>query len=134
MPAPLTLAPTKSSSVRGFEPAARTALPLRGAGFIDLASQRVLINSPTPQPDIAALQAAVISLRAGTPILLRDVAKVTEGATIGQYERYNMQRMLTLGANVSGEDLGRAADRARPRRPALAAVKRASRPSTSAAS
>ena len=56
--------------------AARTALPLRGAGFIDLPSQRVLINSPTPQPDIATLQAAVISVRAGTPILLRDVAEV----------------------------------------------------------
>src|SRR6266853_5497384 len=32
--------------------AARTALPLRGAGFIDLASQRVLIKSPTPAPDV----------------------------------------------------------------------------------
>ena len=28
--------------------AARAALPLRGAGFIDLAAQRVLIRSPTP--------------------------------------------------------------------------------------
>src|ERR1700756_4221368 len=28
--------------------AARAALPLRGAGFIDLASQRVLLRSPTP--------------------------------------------------------------------------------------
>src|SRR5256885_4359291 len=35
--------------------AARTSLPLRGAGFIDLASQRVLIKSPTPAPDVAAL-------------------------------------------------------------------------------
>ncbi|HVH84349.1 MAG TPA: efflux RND transporter permease subunit, partial [Steroidobacteraceae bacterium] len=30
--------------------AARTALPLRGAGFIDLPAQRVLIKSPTPAP------------------------------------------------------------------------------------
>src|ERR1700719_1583450 len=30
--------------------AARTALPLRGAGFIDLAAQRVLLKSPTPAP------------------------------------------------------------------------------------
>src|SRR5215475_6183232 len=35
--------------------AARTALPLRGAGFIDLPAQRVLLQSPTPEPDIAAL-------------------------------------------------------------------------------
>src|SRR5271156_5686071 len=33
--------------------AARAALALRGAGFIDIAAQRVLIQSPTPQPDIA---------------------------------------------------------------------------------
>ena len=56
--------------------AARTALPLRGAGFIDLASQRVLIKSPTPAPDIAALGAAVITVRGNTPILLRDLTEV----------------------------------------------------------
>jgi CzcA family heavy metal efflux pump len=56
--------------------AARTALPLRGAGFIDLAAQRVLLKSPTPEPDIAALGAAVVAVRGSTPILLRDVAEV----------------------------------------------------------
>ena len=56
--------------------AARTALSLRGAGFIDLAAQRVLIESPTPEPDTAALGAAVISVRNDTPVLLRDVATV----------------------------------------------------------
>src|ERR1700726_2966962 len=30
--------------------AAHAALPMRGAGFIDLAAQRVLLKSPTPQP------------------------------------------------------------------------------------
>src|SRR5207244_6967104 len=44
-------------------------------------------------------------------VSLRDVAVVSEGTVLGEYDRYNMQRMLTLGANVSGEDLGRAADR-----------------------
>jgi CzcA family heavy metal efflux pump len=62
--------------------AARTALPLRGAGFIDLAAQRVLIKSPTPEPDIAALGAAVITVRNTTPILLRDVAAVTEAPAL----------------------------------------------------
>src|SRR5271167_3514227 len=56
--------------------AARAALPLRGAGFIDLAAQRVLIQSPTPQPDIDVLQQAVITVRGATPIRLRDVAEV----------------------------------------------------------
>ena len=34
--------------------AARAALALRGAGFIDLAHQRVLIQTPVPAPDPAA--------------------------------------------------------------------------------
>src|SRR5215469_17018227 len=46
--------------------AARTALSLRGAGFIDLAAQRVLIKSPTPEPDIAAVSEAVIAVRNDT--------------------------------------------------------------------
>src|SRR5215472_5743204 len=62
--------------------AARTALPLRGAGFIDLATQRVLIKSPTPEPDVGALGAAVIAVRGSTPILLRDVAAVTIGPAL----------------------------------------------------
>jgi CzcA family heavy metal efflux pump len=56
--------------------AARTALPLRGAGFIDLAAQRVLIKSPTPQPDISALATAVVTVRGNTPVLIRDLAQV----------------------------------------------------------
>ncbi len=35
--------------------AARAALPLRGAGFIDIAPQRVLMQSPTPAPDVDAI-------------------------------------------------------------------------------
>jgi multidrug efflux pump subunit AcrB len=44
-------------------------------------------------------------------IQLRNVAEVSQGTVLGEYDRYNMQRMLTLGANVYGEDLGRASDR-----------------------
>jgi multidrug efflux pump subunit AcrB len=47
---------------------------------------------------------------------------VTEGTVLGEYDRYNMQRMLTLAANVHGEDLGRAADKV------SAAVARAGNP------
>jgi CzcA family heavy metal efflux pump len=56
--------------------AAHLALPMRGAGFIDLAAQRVLLMSPTPQPDIDALSQAVVLERNATPILLRDMAQV----------------------------------------------------------
>jgi multidrug efflux pump subunit AcrB len=43
--------------------------------------------------------------------LVRDVARVGYGATVGEYDRYNIQRMVTLTANVVGEDLGRTAAR-----------------------
>jgi multidrug efflux pump subunit AcrB len=42
--------------------------------------------------------------------LVRDLAQVSSGSMIGEYARYNMQRMVTLTANVAGEDLGHAAD------------------------
>jgi CzcA family heavy metal efflux pump len=56
--------------------AAKAALPLRGAGLVDTAAQRILLKSPTPEPDAAAVSQAVISIRNNTPILLRDVAEV----------------------------------------------------------
>lgn len=56
--------------------AAKAALPLRGAGFIDLAAQRVLLQSPTPEPDIKALGNAVVAVRNDSPILLREVADI----------------------------------------------------------
>src|SRR6266851_3173930 len=50
-----------------------------------------------------------VAYRNGQAILLRNIANVTEGTTVGQYERYNMQRMITVTANIGGADLGRVA-------------------------
>src|SRR5437762_6891136 len=47
-----------------------------------------------------------VTYRNGQAILLRNIATITEGATPGQYERYNMQRMITVTANIAGADLG----------------------------
>src|SRR5207302_7666831 len=52
-----------------------------------------------------------IARRTAEQIDLRNVASVTDGTALGEYDRYNMQRMLTLSANISGEDLGHAAAR-----------------------
>jgi multidrug efflux pump subunit AcrB len=52
-----------------------------------------------------------IARRSGQQIDVRNVASVTDGTALGEYDRYNMQRTLTLSANISGEDLGRAAAR-----------------------
>ena len=41
-------------------------------------------------------------------MLLRNVAGVQKGTAVGQYDRYNMQRQVSLTANVVGEDLGSA--------------------------
>jgi multidrug efflux pump subunit AcrB len=41
--------------------------------------------------------------------LVGDVATITEGTNIGQYDRINQQRMLTITADMNRVDLGRAA-------------------------
>ncbi len=56
--------------------AAKAALPLRGAGLVDTAAQRILMKSPTPEPDAGLVAQAVVAVRNNTPILLRDVADV----------------------------------------------------------
>ena len=45
--------------------------------------------------------------------LVSDVAAVKYGTAPGEMDRYNMQRMVTITANVEGEDLGRAAEQVR---------------------
>ena len=47
----------------------------------------------------------------GTATLLGDVASLSYGSAYGEYHRLNMQRMVTVTANVVGEDLGRVASR-----------------------
>jgi multidrug efflux pump subunit AcrB len=44
-------------------------------------------------------------------ILVQDVAQVRAGTMPGQVDRYNNKRMVSLTANVEGEDLGRVAQR-----------------------
>src|SRR5665213_2069444 len=58
--------------------AAPAALALRGAGFIDLAGQRVLIQTPTPSPDSSVIGDGILGIRGTTPIRLRDVATIQE--------------------------------------------------------
>jgi multidrug efflux pump subunit AcrB len=49
----------------------------------------------------------------GKQVLLRNVAKVTRGTAVGLYERYNMQRTISLTANIAGADLGTVARQVR---------------------
>jgi multidrug efflux pump subunit AcrB len=44
-------------------------------------------------------------------LFLQDVARIREGTVPGEYDRYNMKRLVSLTANLHGEDLGRVAER-----------------------
>jgi multidrug efflux pump subunit AcrB len=42
----------------------------------------------------------------GKNVLLRNIASVTPGSAVGQYERYNMARVVSITANIHGSNLG----------------------------
>lgn len=46
-------------------------------------------------------------------VTLRNIAQITEGTAMGEYERYNMQRLITVRANIHGNDLAGAARQVR---------------------
>jgi multidrug efflux pump subunit AcrB len=67
------------------------------------------IQVQVPQARMDSLEQAknvLVNNRDGQGVLLRNVAQVTEGTAIGQYQRYNMQRTVTVTANLAGADLG----------------------------
>lgn len=67
------------------------------------------VQVQVPQARLDSLEQAnnlPIQQRDGQSVLLRNVAKVTPGTTVGQYERYNMQRLVTVTANLAGASLG----------------------------
>jgi multidrug efflux pump subunit AcrB len=65
-----------------------------------------------PQARIASLDAVgsmpVAASEAGRT-LVEDVAQLSLGSMVGEYDRYNQQRMVTITANTAGSDLGTAA-------------------------
>jgi multidrug efflux pump subunit AcrB len=78
--------------------------PNSGVGY------QVQVEFPQPSMTTAeALQNVPVMPGGNFHPLLGDIASVNGGTVIGEYDRYNGQRMLSLSANVAGEDLGRAA-------------------------
>src|SRR5262249_20873655 len=41
-----------------------------------------------------------------TKTMVGDVAEISYGTMAGEYDRYNQQRMVTITANIAGQDLG----------------------------
>jgi multidrug efflux pump subunit AcrB len=72
------------------------------------------VQVQVPQPRMTTIEdLRVVPVTAGGTAkpLLGDVARIDNATIVGEYDRVNGQRMVTLTANVSGEDLGRAARR-----------------------
>ncbi|HLK33064.1 MAG TPA: efflux RND transporter permease subunit [Terriglobales bacterium] len=71
------------------------------------------VQVEVPQEEMGSIEdVAKIPLmqnRASDHPNLGDVAQLSYGNVVGEYDRYNMERMVSLTANVQGEDLGRAA-------------------------
>jgi multidrug efflux pump subunit AcrB len=75
--------------------------PRSGIGY------QVQVEIPTARMEsIDSVRTIPVKGTSDNQVLLRDVARVDWGTMPGEYDRYNMQRMITLTANISGEDLG----------------------------
>ena len=68
----------------------------------------------------------IVSSR-GEPVLLRNIATLAPGSSVGTYERYNLARLVSITANIHGSDLGTAT---RAIRQAIAAAGPLPQPST----
>jgi multidrug efflux pump subunit AcrB len=80
--------------------------PRSGIGF------QVQVQVPQPQmSSLEDLRVVPVTTGGSSFPLLGDVARIENSTIVGEYDRFNGQRMVTLSANVAGEDLGRVADR-----------------------
>src|SRR4029077_7837562 len=67
------------------------------------------VQVEVPQSEMnSATEVAMVPIKrtAGGQLLVRDVANVVEGSMPGEYDRYNMRRVVSLTANIAGADLG----------------------------
>ncbi len=55
---------------------------------------------------IEDVQGVPVNAVGGAHALAGDVAEISYGTTVGQYDRYNQQRMVTIISNIFGKDLG----------------------------
>ncbi len=55
---------------------------------------------------IEDVQSVPVNAAGGAHALAGDVAEISYGTTVGQYDRYNQQRMVTIIGNIFGKDLG----------------------------
>src|SRR3954464_7408945 len=67
------------------------------------------VQIEVPQPRLTSvddLRVIPVSAERGSHAMLGDVATINNATIVGEYDRINGQRMVTLTANVAGQDLG----------------------------
>jgi len=72
------------------------------------------VQVEVPQPKMTSLdELRVVPVSPGGSAypMLGDVARIENSTIVGEYDRFNGQRMVTLAANAAGDDLGRVANR-----------------------
>jgi multidrug efflux pump subunit AcrB len=80
--------------------------PKSGVGY------QVQVEVPQSRMNsISQVEQIPIKSTADGQLLVQDVARVRPGTMPGEVDRYNMKRMVSLTANVEGEDLGNVARR-----------------------
>jgi multidrug efflux pump subunit AcrB len=80
--------------------------PANGIGYqVQLEIPQARMNSK------AEVEAIPVKRTSSGTILVRDVADVTDSSMPGEYDRLQMRRVVTMTANIEGEDLGRTATR-----------------------
>ncbi len=68
---------------------------------------QVQVEIPQAQMNsVEAVQSIPVNAVGGAHALAGDVAEISYGTTVGQYDRYNQQRMVTIIGNIFGKDLG----------------------------
>ncbi|MCU1383011.1 MAG: acriflavin resistance protein [Acidobacteria bacterium] len=68
------------------------------------------VQVEVPQPRVSSLEdlrVIPVSGDRGAHAMLGDVARIDNATIVGEYDRINGQRMVTLTANIAGQDLGR---------------------------
>jgi multidrug efflux pump subunit AcrB len=80
--------------------------PASGIGY------QVQVEVPTARMN-APREVGLVPIKRPTQngqLFLQDVARLREGTVVGEYDRYNMKRLVSMTANIEGEDLGRVAE------------------------
>ena len=82
--------------------------PLRGAQLLARSQNgvgyQVQVEIPQQRMDSIQEMSMVPVKRTPGELLLRDVARIQENTMPGEYDRYNMRRVVSMTANIEGEE------------------------------